>query len=313
MPFTRTLGMLHGVSPGRLRASDIDHPFHGVHRERQSPDSLAWACRAYLLRMPREAAFSHSTAAGLYNLPLPAYAKSARVHVTRPAGGRPPEGRGVAGHELSRDLWMTRQFVQVDHQSFDLFELPVLAPSLVWAQLATVLDEDDLVAVADAMVTGPDPLCTIPMLRAQVAAWRDRRGAKKLARAIDQVRVGSLSRPESLQRLQLVKAGIPEPELNVTVTDRSGNDIAMADEVWVEFRTIVEYEGDYHRTSRGKFRRDITRVERFADGDWFALRSHADDVFRDPNPFVGRLWRRLVARGWSPSRREPRHVVAARR
>jgi hypothetical protein len=208
---------------------------------------------------------------------------------------------------------MTRPFVHVDHQNFDLFELPVLAPALVWAQLAPLLDEDDLVAVADAMVTGPDPLCTIPVLRAQVMAWSDRRGARALARAIDRVRTGSLSRPESLQRLQLVRAGIPEPELNVTVTDRSGNDIAMADEVWVEFRTIVEYEGDVHRTSRGKFRSDITRVERFADGDWFALRSHADDVFGDPNPFVGRLWRRLVARGWSPHRREPRHIVAARR
>jgi hypothetical protein len=313
VPFTRALSVLRGVSPGRLRATDISHPFHGVHRERRSPDSLAWHCRANLLRLPHDAAFSHSTAAGLYNLPIPAYARSPLVHVTRPAGGRPPEGRGVAGHELSKELWITRPFVHIDHQNFDLFELPVLAPSLVWAQLATLLDEDDLVAVADALVTGSDPLCTIRMLRAQVVAWRDKRGSKRLARAIGQVRKGPLSRPESLQRLQLVRSGIPEPELNVTVTDRGGNAIAMADEVWAEFRTLVEYEGDGHRTSRGRFRSDISRVERFADGDWFALRSQVDDVFGDPNPFVGRLWRRLVAHGWHPARREPSQIAAARR
>ncbi|MDJ0334673.1 hypothetical protein QMG83_05500 [Salinibacterium sp. G-O1] len=208
---------------------------------------------------------------------------------------------------------MTRPFVHRDHQNHDLFELPVLAPAVVWAQLAQSLDEDDLVAMADALVAGADPVCTMQELRVQTLAWRGRRGARAMLRAIDNVRVGSLSRPESLQRLQLVRAGIPEPRLNVTVADLHGVDIAMADEVWPEFRTLVEYEGDGHRASRGKFRSDITRVERYADGEWFALRSHADDVFGDPNPFIGRLWRRLVARGWRPGLREPRHIAPARR
>lgn len=274
---------------------------------------MAWRCRAYLLRMAGDAAFSHVTAAALYGLPLPAYASAELVHVTRPTGSRPPEGRGVAGHELSPEQWMTRPFLHRDPENFDLFELPVLAPDLVWAQLAASLDEDDLVAVGDALVSGSAPLCTIDDLRAQALAWRGRRGARVMAGAVGLVRVGSLSRPESLQRLQLMRAGIPEPQLNVIVTDLLGSQIAMADAVWDEFRTLVEYEGDGHRTSRGKFRSDITRIERYADGEWFALRSHAGDVFGDPNPFIGRLWRRLVARGWHPRRREPRHIAPARR
>jgi very-short-patch-repair endonuclease len=75
---------------------------------------------------------------------------------------------------------------------------------------------------------------------------------------------------------------------------------------------LVEYEGDGHRTSRGKFRSDITRVEEYADGGWFALRAQADDVFADPNPFLGRLGRRLERRGWR-NPRELRQVVGARR
>ena len=130
--------------------------------------------------------------------------------------------------------------------------------------------------------------------------------------ALDRVRVGSLSRPESLQRLQLVRAGLPEPELNVRVQDRRGRLISMADLVWREYRTLIEYEGDGHRTSRTKFRSDITRGERYADGDWFPMRSHAGDVFGDPNDLIRRVSRRLRSRGWD-SRGELRQVAAARR
>lgn len=107
-------------------------------------------------------------------------------------------------------------------------------------------------------------------------------------------------------------AGIPEPELNVVVTDLFGRDVHMADLVWRRFRALIEYEGDDHRTSKRVFRRDIHRFEHYADGQWSAMRSVAPDIFETPNDFVARVWRRLVSCGWQPNRREPRHIVAAR-
>lgn len=110
----------------------------------------------------------------------------------------------------------------------------------------------------------------------------------------------------------MIRAGIPEPLLDVEVHDRRGRPIAEADEVWPEFRVLVEYEGEGHR-EKSRFRTDITRFETYADEDWSALRAHADDVFDDPNPFIGRLWRRLRSRGWVPKRREPRKVAGVRK
>ncbi|MBX3093434.1 MAG: hypothetical protein KF680_02665 [Cryobacterium sp.] len=155
-------------------------------------------------------------------------------------------------------------------------------------------------------------MVTLDELAATIAAHTGRRGVRALQRALSLVRVGSLSRPESLLRLMLVRAGIPEPRLNLTVCDRSGAAIAMADLCWPDYRVLIEYEGDGHRTSRAKFRSDITRIEKYADGDWFGMRASADDVFVDPNPFAGRIARRLAAQGWRSRRTELRHIAAAR-
>ena len=133
-----------------------------------------------------------------------------------------------------------------------------------------------------------------------------------MADAVGSVRVGPLSRPESLQRLQLVRAGVPEPALNVRVEDRAGRLISMADLSWPEYRVLLEYEGDGHRTSRTKFLSDMTRGENYADGGWFPMRSHAGYVFGNPNELTRRVARRLSERGWrAPT--QLRHVAAARR
>jgi len=279
----------------------------------ESAGLLAQRCRAYSLRMTAGQAFGHVTAAQLYGLPLPLYARDARLHVAVVAGFRPSQDKGVAGHEIDDRLWEVQRVLVRNDPEDGLFELTVVTPALLLAQLASVLDLDDLVAVGDAMVASEGPLVTVEEISEIAARSAGRRGAKRLRLASTLIRVGSRSRTESIHRLQLVRAGLPEPDLNVEVSDAAGNLISTADEVWPAFRTLVEYEGDWHRTSRGKFRSDITRFERYADADWSGLRAQADDVFIDPNPFIGFLWRRLEARGWAPQLREPLRVASARR
>lgn len=144
--------------------------------------------------------FSHATAARLYELPLPAYLPSDSLHVTVLRGARPPEVRGVVGHELDSSLWATRSMVVADGAIPQLFELRAVAPSVAWAQLASHLDVMDLVALGDAIVAGDAPLASLEDLECTVRQWRGRRGAAQLARAIAGVRVGSRSRPEPLHR-----------------------------------------------------------------------------------------------------------------
>ncbi|MES2171543.1 MAG: hypothetical protein V4479_12610 [Actinomycetota bacterium] len=258
-------------------------------------------------------AFSHVTAASLYGLPLPVYALDRNiVDVTSPSDITPPYGRRVRGHRLARERWRTRELVHFDTETGQLFALPVLAPEVVWAQLATVLDPADVVAIGDAIVAGETPLGDLVSLQSAVRAFARTRGSTVLARAIGRVRVGSRSRTESLLRQMMETSGLPSPDLNVPVLDGAGAEIAVADFVWPTFRTLVEYEGDGHR-SRGKFRSDISRFEAYADNGWSALRAHADDLFVDPNPFLGQLYRRLQSNGWHPPRSKSRQIAPARR
>lgn len=318
-PFSRRKALSAGLSDSRLRSRDLVRSFHGVRIHRDLPNDTLWRCRSYQERMGAGFTFSHWTAAALLGVPLPDYVDRSTVHVSARHPARKPGGVGVTGHQVAADVWQSTELILRDDDTGDLDVFPIVPPALLWAQLATTLDLDDLVAVGDAIVTsrGPSVLAVGSMavlddLAAIAAVHAGRRGVRALQRALRLVRVGSLSRPESLLRLMLVRAGIPEPHLNLTVCDRAGAAIAMADLCWPDYRVLVEYEGDGHRTSRTKFRSDITRIEKYADGDWFGMRASADDVFVDPNPFIGRVARRLVARGWRPRRTELRHIAAAR-
>ena len=116
--------------------------------------------------------------------------------------------------------------------------------------------------------------------------------------ALPSIRSGPRSPAESLIRLIVLRAGFPEPQLNFDVHDQNGVLVATGDLCWPEFRVVVEYEGDYHRRERSKFRSDVTRGERYADAGWFQLRAHADDVYVDSAEFRERLFRRMRERGW---------------
>ena len=221
----------------------------------------------------------------------------------------------ISCHTTSFPLLSFEQSLKVigilEFEAADLWELTTLDPVVVWAQLASILDLHDLVAVADALLAGPSPLAAFHDLEREAHSWSGRRGATKLRRALGLARAGSRSRAESLLRLQLADAGIPTAVLNEPVVDRRGREIHVPDLVWPDYRVLVEFESAKFHLDKRKFRSDITRFEEYADGGWSGIRVQSDDLYVDPNPTIGRIWRRLVANGWRP-RREPAEVRPAR-
>jgi hypothetical protein len=275
-----------------LRIKALQRPMHGVRSLGLDVDSTIGRSTAYLARMPDGGCYSDSTAAQLLGVPLPNYAISRELHVTVPAGRRAPEGQGVVGHQR-----------HIDAPAVVLGPLPVLHPAIVWAQLADVLEPHDLVAAGDFLVTGMpflnvSPWCTIDDLREVTESLSRRRGHLMRVEALSLVRVGPLSRPESLSRLLLTRCGIPEPEVAVPVTDQAGKKVATPDLRWRRFRTSLEYEGDHHREQR-QYRYDIGRIERLADTGELIVKAHAGDIFDAPAPFVTRVGARLSSRGWA--------------
>jgi hypothetical protein len=306
-PFAVSAALAAGVSKDRLRSKDLQKPFHGVRAIGLDLDLLESRCRAYAARMRSDHVFSHLTAALVLGIPLPEISDCLTVHVTAPRPHRAPRGRGFVGHQ----------------EEFDAADVMVIRgiritpPALTWCALANLLDLPDLVAAGDYLVTGRPfenvlPFLTLAELKAATAVKVGARGQRARIAALALIREGPLSRPETLVRLLLGSAGIPEPQINEPVYDPRGSFVATPDLTWPQFRVALEYEGDHHREVK-QFRKDIGRIERLIDEGWSVMKVSADDLFVRPGELIERAERRLRSAGWSGSIRQLRQIGQFRR
>lgn len=284
-----------------MRGPDLERPHHGVRATRADAaddelTELLQRCRRAMPFMTRDHFFSHLTAARLWGCPLPNRLSPAEpLHISRHGSGSPPRRPGIAGHRsrdgLLRAVWR--------------HGVPVSDPASTWLALATILPLDELVVCADWLVLDPHeldphdprPYSTLAELRERLSAFHGR-GAVPLTHAIALARAGAESRPETLLRLLLGRAGLPEPEVNPDVLNANGRFIGRGDLTFRPWRTIAEYDGDQHRTNTAQYEKDIQRLERFADAGWTVVRIRKNTLFRRPSDAVARVRRALEARGW---------------
>jgi very-short-patch-repair endonuclease len=172
----------------------------------------------------------------------------------------------------------------------------VSEPLTLFVELATLLGEDDLVAVGDALVLDPAeldprdlrPWITLDALRAGCEAARAH-GVRRARRAAARVRQGAESPMETFLRLLILRAGLPEPELNQELFDDRGRWIGRFDMVYRDARVIVEYDGDQHRTSTVQYERDISRIDRAIAASWTVVRVRASGIYIHPHETVRRV------------------------
>jgi very-short-patch-repair endonuclease len=202
---------------------------------------------------------------------------------------------------LSKDRTVRRAGVVGSRRRFGevrrIGKYPVLDPARVWCSLGTMLEVHDLVAVADRAVTSSPRLAAVTepeeLRRAAASA---RRGNKALRAALDEMRIGSWSRTESLLRIAVIRAGLPEPVLNREVLI-ARNRVAAPDLAWPELLVCAEYDGHWH-DDRARRTLDLERHELLADAGWLVVRLHSRDLFPDPSVAVSRILRRLHERGY---------------
>ena len=284
-PFTAAQARAAGVPPHRLRASDLHAPFRGVRMPVGDAADFLERCRAYAQTMPDDHLFSSVTAARFWGLPLPRVLQDdPRVHVTATGGGRAPRGRGVVGHS-------TELAVSYFERDALRFALPVDA----WCDLSTVLALDDLIAAGDRLLGLPTPLATLAQVDAAIRRRSGCRGARALRSARLEMRPRVYSARETVARLAVTRAGLPEPEPNGVI--RLGNGRRLrGDLVFRRYRVLLEYEGEHHLFDRRQWASDLTRYNDLAQDGWLVIRvtkamSRAD--------LVARTTRALRSRGWT--------------
>lgn len=320
-PLPEGLGPLFSVATAReldltrsrLRAKDFAAPRRGVRRSRELAPEVTGLntferCRAEELRRILEVAeilqesqfLSHRSAALLWQAPVP-HRPGALVHASVLAPRRSPRAHGVVGHNLHPDRCAVTERAGIR----------LTTPAITWAQLGE-LSVPDLVVLGDFLVrkyragygrrsVGKRPLATTDELASVLALGRWP-GAVKLRRALELIREDSWSPQESLIRLQLGDAGVPEPELNVDVYDDDGVFLACIDMVFREYKVGVEYQSDLHSD---RYAKDVERIA--------ALRHHRWNIIEAtralnglPGVLTARVFRALRERGWPGAPRIPR-------
>jgi hypothetical protein len=179
----------------------------------------------------------------------------------------------------------------------------VLSPVDAWLCLASDLPLHDLIAVADFFVTGVSgkgALCSLDEFAELVDRRAGAAGIERARRALPLVRVGAWSRTESLVRVILARAGLPEPVLNVPIDTVNGG-VLLPDVAFPEYRVAVEYNGVGHDEASEKVK-DLRRMDEYTELGWAVVNVARAELFGTPSSVVARTIRRLRERGWAGGR-----------
>jgi len=290
--FSTREGSAGGVTAKRMRGADLERPFVGIRVPRGSDLPDPWVVDVYSRRMSADDFFSHASAAQIHGLPVPSWLERARtVHVSTESQEHRDRVRGVVGHHVRRDSIRT----------VVVRGLRVTTPVDTWCQLSTMLAVDDLIKIGDALVRRKQPFATMLELRVGVARYAGRRGARKLREALAAVRPGVDSPKETELRLLLVRARLPEPEVNGEIVDRAGVKIATGDLVYREYRVLVEYDGEQHRSDEDQYHLDVDRLDAIMEAEWRVVRINKSHLRYRPASVIRKVETALRARGWRPT------------
>lgn len=134
----------------------------------------------------------------------------------------------------------------------------------------------------------PDEVSTL------IEHYRGARGLKQLRALLHLVDGGAASPQESRLRLLFLDMGFPRPATQIPVTD-GGQVLRTVDVGWEQFKVVVEYDGDQHRTNRIQYVKDLRVLPRIERLGWTVIRVIKEDVDWG---IVERTYQALVARGW---------------
>ncbi|HSV39896.1 MAG TPA: DUF559 domain-containing protein [Nocardioidaceae bacterium] len=280
-PFTRPDALAAGFTPKQLRGSKFRRIFHGVYVDAKVPDHPLIRAKGALLVHPSSAMVSHHTAALVYELPL---RRDVVEHVTVVKPADRSARAGITCHVGPTDSARLVDGVRVP------------SPADLFSQLASVLSLVDLVVVGDAMVrrklTSPEALVE----HAMAAMGRHRVLARRAA-ALVRERVDSPM--ETRLRVLLVLAGLPEPEVNLSLRDSQGRELRRLDLSYPLVKLAVEYDGRHHIERKSQWSQDLERREELDEEGWRILVVTSDGIYRQPERTVLRVWRALRDRGFA--------------
>ncbi len=287
-----------GVPRKRTAAKDLVTVSRGVRVPVLSGASGAAAMRAYT-DLDDTTILVSLSAGRVWNIPLPANLTGDwRIHLARRRGFSFPRRANVVGHSLT--------FMPDEVMDYD--DVRLTSPARTWLDLAAVMSLEGLVAAGDHLVCshGPDfpvpkeSLCSVEELRGIIGRHPGRRGVRAAREAVELIRIGADSAPESLMRLALINANLPEPELNHVVRNHFGQPVLWPDAAYQEYKVSLQYDGQHHGGAEQHLW-DIERQEKSLAHGWLEVRISKHDLEGEWPVVVHKVRRALKSRGWRAS------------
>lgn len=287
LPFTVYQARALDVAPNRLRAKDLVGAGRLIRTHAGRDLSLVDRARVLCTATP-DAWVSHETAAAFFDLGLPPWLdQEPRFHLSKPHGLPRVRRAGVVGHRVHV---IPGEVVEIDG-------IRVSGPARTWLDLAHELPLRYLVAMGDQLIRVPrpelefrsTPFAHTDGLRLLIRQHPNMKGVEKARLALDEMRVGSDSFPETFLRLALADAHLPEPELQLRL-DPDDPWSPAADLGFRKHRIAVQYDGEHHR-SREQQSRDNRRDEFFISAGWSYFKPNADDLAEDFQGLIARIKR----------------------
>ncbi|WP_104086798.1 DUF559 domain-containing protein [Arthrobacter sp. GMC3] len=266
IPFTAGEARARGLTRAELRGHAVTGVSHGLYRPDGWDFTLREAARALCAATPG-AWISHSTAARLHELVLPPWlADSNELHFSKARKLPQIRRKGITGHRVTS----FSNEVETDG------EFHISTRARTWLDLARILPTSDLVCMGDQLIRIPRPefesrqmpYATMESLRDMVGWHRNLQGIVRAREALELMRVGADSPPETLLRLAMADAGLPEPELQLTL--RKGRGAPSADAGYRSRRIALQYDGAHHLDEVQR-RSDRRRDKAFEAAGWTVL------------------------------------------
>lgn len=291
-PFTYREALASGLTPDQLKRGQLINVSHGIYRPDGWDFDLRDAARVLSAASPG-AWVSHSTAARLHELILPPWlADSDELHLSKPRQLPQLRRKGIVSHNVTA---LRGEIESVDG-------LALSTRSRTWLDLARMLPLPDLVCMGDQLIRLPraefegrsKPYATLTSLREMASRHRNLQGIVRARDALDMMRVGADSAPETLLRLVMADAGLPEPELQLTLWGREGG--PSADAGYRARRIAMQYDGAHHFGELQRFS-DRRRDKAFDDAGWIVLIFTQQDLADDFQDAVMRI-RKALNQAW---------------
>lgn len=296
-PFTTFDAQLAGMTPGRLRHARVLRLSRGIRGLDDGTADLWLLARPYS-QITGYSAASHATAFAIWDFPgfLPG-AQDPGIHITRQSPHTTVRRRGVVGHKT--------QFF--DDEVVCLAGLWITTRTRTWLDCARKMSIDELTVAADHLLRIPrpefegreEPYATAEDLAVLLDRHKGTPGIRKARLALQQARIGADSAPETRLRLAVVRAGLPEPELNRPAGLADGV-VRAPDLAFQKYRVAAEYEGAVHSDPE-QVDRDINREEDYSQAGWIQVRISKRHMMNGARAAVAKIRNALISHGWRPA------------